>query len=357
MLDLYVVKDGKKLRCGYTTGSCATAASKAAAWMLEYGQVLEYIEIETPAGVDLKLEVKDVFMGNTHVSCGIVKDAGDDPDNTDGIEVFAEVRKRTDGNIHIDGGEGVGRITKKGLFGEVGEAAINPVPRKMIVHELKKISDSGFDVIIYVPRGAEVGKKTFNANIGIEGGISIIGTKGIVYPMSDEALVKTIYMEIDAIRENAGAEELMLVLGNYGENLARDAGILLPTVKVSNFIGDALSYAYEKGFRKLSILGHVGKLSKLSIGIFNTHNRTADTRLESFVYYLSLKGADPHILEQCETLTTAEQAVEFLIEKGYQEIIRDMEKGAELRVRRYLKDPDVEVHVRIYSMEKGLEIC
>lgn len=357
MLDLYVVKDGKKLRCGYTTGSCAAAASKAAAWMLENDKVLEFVEIETPAGIDLKLEVKDAVLGDGFVSCGIVKDAGDDPDNTDGIEIFAEVRRRCDGEICIDGGEGVGRITKKGLFGEVGEAAINPVPRRMIAHELRKISDLGYDVRIYVPRGVEVGKKTFNENIGIEGGISIIGTKGIVYPMSDEALVKTICMEIDAIRENGNTKELLFVLGNYGENLARDAGILLPTVKVSNFIGDALSYAYERGFRKLSILGHVGKLSKLSIGIFNTHNRTADTRLEAFVYYLALRGAKSELLQQCERLTTAEQAVEFLIETGYQEIIGDMEKGAELRVKRYLKDPEVAVCVRIYSMERGLEIC
>ena len=237
-LDLYIIKEGKSLRCGYTTGSCAAGAAKAAVSMLESGEIINYIEIDTPANIRLKLEVNNPKISKNKASCSIIKDAGDDPDNTDGIEIFAEVIKRDDGKINIDGGVGIGRIKRKGLFGEIGEAAINPVPRQMIEKEIREISNSGYDIIIFAPKGEEIGKKTFNKNIGIEGGISIIGTKGIVYPMSEEALLKTIYMEIDMIEDTYGKDHIILVPGNYGEKIADEIGITGPRVKVSNYLGE-----------------------------------------------------------------------------------------------------------------------
>ncbi|WP_333657426.1 cobalt-precorrin-5B (C(1))-methyltransferase CbiD, partial [Tissierella praeacuta] len=208
-LDLYIIKEGKSLRCGYTTGSCAAGAAKAAAIMIETGETVKYVEIDTPANIKLKLEVNNPSIDGKKATCSIIKDAGDDPDNTDGIEIYATLSKRDDGQVIIEGGQGIGRIRRKGLFGKVGEAAINPVPRQMIEKEVREVSNSGYDILIFAPQGEEIGKKTFNENIGIEGGISIIGTKGIVYPMSEEALIKTIYMEIDMLEETYGKSNIV----------------------------------------------------------------------------------------------------------------------------------------------------
>lgn len=356
-LDLYVIKEGKELRCGYTTGSCAAAAAKAAALILETGKKIKYVEIDTPANIRLKLEVHNIKIEKDKVSCSIIKDAGDDPDNTDGMAIYAAVTKRQDRKVVIDGGCGIGRIMRKGLFGEIGDPAINPVPREMIEKEIREVSNSGYDVLIYAPEGEIVGKKTFNKNIGVEGGISIIGTKGIVYPMSEEALIKTIYMEMDMVNETIGNENIVLVPGNYGEKIADSLNIKHPRVKISNFIGDSLLYAYNKGFKSITLIGHIGKFAKLSIGVFNTHSRVCDGRIEAFIYYLSLMGAPLDLLEKINKTLTAEEAINICIEEGYGRIVKLMEKGAEERIRKYLKDEDYEVKVIIYSMEKGVEIC
>ena len=356
-LDLFVIKDGKSLRCGYTTGSCAAAAAKAAAVMLESGERINYVEIDTPANVILKVEVYNAIITREYASCSIVKDAGDDPDNTDGIEIFARVSKRNDEKIVIDGGEGIGRITRKGLFGEVGEAAINPVPRQMIEREVRQINKCGYDILIYAPQGEIIGKKTFNSYIGIEGGISIIGTKGIVYPMSEEALLKTIYMEVDMLEQKYGNDHIVLVPGNYGEKISQSLGIKEPIVKVSNFLGDSLLYVYNKGYKSITLIGHIGKFAKLSIGVFNTHSKVCDCRMEAFIYYLSLMGAPMNLLEKVNNAITAEEGLNICIEEGYGQVLKQMEKGAEDRIRRYLKDDGYSIKVIIYSMERGVEIC
>lgn len=356
-LDLYVIKGGKNLRCGYTTGSCAAGAAKAAALMLENKKRVNYIKIETPAEIDLKLELYNQILTEDYASCSIIKDAGDDPDNTDGMHIHAKVNKRSDGEIHIDGGQGIGRITRKGLFGQVGDAAINPVPREMIEKELRKISANGYDVLIYAPLGEAIGKKTFNSNIGIKGGISIIGTKGIVYPMSDDAMLKTIYMEVDMIEQKNGKNHIVLTPGNYGEKIADSLDMRETKLKVSNYLGDSLLYVYNRGFKSITLIGHIGKFAKLSIGIFNTHSKVCDGRIEAFVYYLSLMDAPKALIENVNKAITAEEAFDICIRQGYGSVLREMEKGAEERVKRYLKDEDYPVKVIIYSMEWGLKIC
>ncbi len=355
-LDLFVVKEGKELRCGYTTGSCAAAASKAAAIMLEHGKIIDFVEIDTPAGIRLKLEVTDPEIKNDSASCSIIKDAGDDPDNTDGIKIFSKLTKRSDGEVNIDGGFGIGRIMKKGLFGKVGEAAINPVPRQMIEKEVLEVSKDGYDVLIYAPEGEAIGKKTFNANIGIEGGISVVGTKGIVYPMSEDALLKTIYLEIDMVKENMGTDNIVLVPGNYGEKIADSLGIKSSKVLVSNYIGNALLYAQAQGFKSITLIGHIGKFAKLSVGAFNTHNKICDIRMEAFIYYLAFLQAPMELIEKIDTTLTAEEALNICIDAGYKEIVSLMEKGAERRINKYIKDNDVKIKVIIYSMERGVDI-
>ncbi|HYE81684.1 MAG TPA: cobalt-precorrin-5B (C(1))-methyltransferase CbiD [Clostridia bacterium] len=353
MHEHFVIKNGKRLRCGYTTGSCAAAAAKAAAEMLVAGSEIEYIDIDTPAGIKLKLQVCKPHIEEEYASCCIVKDAGDDPDVTDRMEIYARVSKRTDGAINIDGGEGIGRITRRGFWGEPGQAAINPVPRRMIEEELAKISQCGFDVVVYVPKGAETAKRTFNENIGIEGGISIIGTSGIVVPMSEEALKKTIYLEIDTAYED-GACELVLFPGNYGENVVKDLKLGCRGIKISNFIGDTLLYINEKGFESVTLVGHIGKLCKLSVGAFNTHSKTCDVRIEAFVYYLALSGAPLELLEIINCCKTSEEAVKLIMETGNEKVFEAMTEGCEARIKRYLKQSSLKIKVIMYSMDYGI---
>lgn len=353
MLDLYINVDGKKMRLGYTTGSCAVAAAKAAALILRERKIIERVEIDTPAGIPLDLEVLNPVLKEDFAIAGIRKDSGDDTDFTDGIEIYARVCVRDDGLINIEGGEGIGRIKRKGLFGEVGEAAINPVPRKLIKEELSKISDKGYDVEIFAPKGEEIAKKTFNKNIGIVGGISIIGTRGIVYPMSEEAYKKTIDLEVNAIKSNEGVSEILLAPGAHGIKTAKELGIDIPAVEMSNFLGHALSTCYMEGFRNLTVIGHIGKLSKTSIGIFQTHNRYADTRMEAFIYYLAMREAPIEFLREISREETAENATEKVIEKGYSVIFKDMEEGIASRIKTYLKDEEIRVKVIIYSMKRG----
>jgi cobalt-precorrin-5B (C1)-methyltransferase len=272
---------------------------------------------------------------------------------TDGLEIAARVSERQDREIVIDGGEGVGRITRAGFWGQVGEAAINPVPRKMIRQEVAAIAEHGWNIVISAPGGKQIAKKTFNPQLGIEGGISIIGTTGIVEPMSDDALKKTIYLTIDALYED-GARKILLVLGNYGERLGNELSAQVPQVKVSNFIGDAVLYCYHKGFKKITLLGHIGKLCKLAIGVFNPHSKICDARMEAFVYYLALEGAPQNLLQQVNACKTSEEVVQLIQENGYNQIFTAMRQGCETRIRRYVKDEKFQVDVILYSMEYGL---
>lgn len=354
MEDIYVIKEGKELRCGYTTGSCAAGAAKAAALMLEKAEIVEYVQIDTPSGIHLNLKVNNQKIYGNWATCSITKDGGDDPDSTDGMEIHALVKKRKDGLNVIDGGQGIGRIMRKGLFGNIGEAAINPVPRQMIDKEVSEVSKSGYDIIIYAPKGEEISRKTYNKNIGIEGGISIIGTKGIVYPMSEDALINTIYLEVDMIEEKFGKDNIILVPGNYGGKIADSLNMKESRVKMSNYIGDTILYIYNKGFKSMTLIGHIGKFSKLSIGIFNTHSKVCDGRMEAFVYYLALRGASTELLQRINRSITAEEALSSCIEAGYGEIVRDMAKGCQDRITKYLKDENYPVEVIIFSMERGV---
>lgn len=371
MSDWYVVKDGQRLRCGYTTGSCAAGAAKAAALMLHTGVIPDYVELDTPAGRLLRLKVEQAELTADAASCAIVKDAGDDPDVTNGLAIFAQVSRRQDGAIVIDGGAGIGRITRAGFWGNVGAAAINPVPRKMIREAVAEVADQGWNVLISAPGGEAIAQKTFNPQLGIEGGISIIGTTGLVQPMSDDALKQTIYLTLDAIYAD-GAREILLLLGNYGERMLPELFVNpirsstpqvarigqglsnVPHVKVSNFLGDAMLYAYHHGFEKITLLGHIGKLCKLSLGVFNTHSKVCDARMEAFVYYLALAGAPRDLLAQANACASSEEVVKLLRECGYAHIFEAMRQGCVTRIRRYLKNPEFAVEVFLYSLEYGL---
>ena len=320
--DYYVIKNNKKLRYGYTTGSCAAAAAKAAARMLLTGETVENVDLMTPKGILLHLEILDIHMGEEEVSCAVRKDGGDDPDATHGLLVYAAVRKKKESGVTIDGGRGVGRVTKRGLEQPVGAAAINRTPRAMITEAVEDIADAfgyteGFTVVISIPGGEEVAKKTFNPRLGILGGISVLGTSGIVVPMSEDALIASIHAEMRLRKENGG-DYLLITPGNYGAAFVSsypDVDVE-NSVKCSNYVGETLDYAVNLGIRGILFVADIGKFIKVSGGIMNTHSRCADSRAELMTAAAIRAGADLETAKQLlETITTVE-AIGILKEKG-----------------------------------------
>lgn len=322
-MEQFVYKNHKKLRYGYTTGSCAAAASKAAAAMLLSGKEISYVELHTPKGIDLRLEVLDISREDNAVSCAIQKDGGDDPDVTNGILIYAKVSREPadEAQIIIDGGIGVGRVTKPGLEQPVGAAAINKVPRQMIRENLEAVCEQyhyhgKLSVVISIPSGVELAAKTFNPRLGIVGGISVLGTSGIVEPMSEQALIDTIRVEMRQKLAN-GMEYLLVVPGNYGIDFLDQYGHglqLEDAVKCSNFVGEALDAAVEFGAKGVLLVGHIGKFVKLAGGIMNTHSHNADARMELLTVHAALLGAPVELLQKMMECVTTDDALKYLKE-------------------------------------------
>jgi len=312
---------GKLLRCGYTTGTCAAAAAKAAALYLLKDEAAGYISIRTPAGSTAVLEIEDLHRTESEAGCAVTKDAGDDPDVTNGILICAVVGKIPEG-ITISGGKGVGCVTKEGLDQAVGEAAINSVPRCMMREALREVMDSagytgGLKVCISVPEGEKIAERTFNPRMGITGGISIIGTSGIVEPMSNKALADTIRLEIRQAAKK-DRKKILLTPGNFGlrfakEELGLDTG---SCVVCSNFIGDALDAALENEFQNILLIGHIGKLIKLGIGMTNTHSGNGDGRMETMAACALLAGAEQETLRRILSCVTTDAALSILQKEG-----------------------------------------
>ena len=311
----------KLLRCGYTTGTCAAAASKAAAAMLFNQETMDSVSITTPNQTNLIIDVLDPQFNDEAASCSIEKDSGDDPDITNGILVYSKVTLVPDSSdIVIDGGKGVGRVTKGGLDQPVGNAAINSVPRKMIRDSLNELAkennySGGFHVLISVPKGEEIAKKTFNPELGIVGGISILGTTGIVEPMSAKALADSLRVEISVIAAESN-DHILIFLGNFGKKFVEEELDLLtkPGVMCSNFIDVALDSSVEHGFKKILLVGHIGKLVKLGIGMFNTHSRNGDGRIEALLSCALEAGADLETLKEIQKCVTTNAVLDILYE-------------------------------------------
>ena len=321
-MEEFIVKDGKKLRLGYTTGSCAAAAAKAAACLLLTGRRLDRVELLTPKGIRLELPVREAELGAGFACCAIEKDCGDDPDVTGGALIFARAARSETPGVTIDGGAGVGRVTKPGLDQPVGAAAINSVPRQMIRAGVEEVMDlaayrGGLSVVISVPEGEALARRTFNPRMGIRGGISILGTTGIVEPMSEQALVDTIRVELRQRRES-GADFVLLTPGNYGSDFVRDGLGLDPALAVqcSNFIGDTLSMCRELGFRGALLAGHLGKLVKLAGGMLNTHSKYGDCRMEILAAHAAAAGLPPGRTEELLACVACDDALRILQEEN-----------------------------------------
>ena len=317
--DCYVIKNNKKLRLGYTTGSCAAGAAKAAAKMLLTGERMDQVELWTPKGILLNLQILDITQEEQMVSCAVRKDGGDDPDMTNQMLIYATVRKSPESGIFIDGGPGVGRVTRPGLEQPVGNAAINRVPREMIERAVRKECEKagyegGISVVISAPEGEKIAQKTFNPRLGIVGGISILGTSGIVEPMSEAALIRSIEIEMD-MQIAQGAEYLLVTPGNYGRDYLKEAMKQLPfeqAIKCSNYVGETLDMAVAKGVKGILFVSHIGKFVKVAAGIMNTHSHQADARMEVLASNAIRAGADLETARKILAGETTDEALEIL---------------------------------------------
>lgn len=398
MLERYVYKNQQKMRCGYTTGTCACAAAKAAAYMLLSGKEINIINVKTPSDVSLTLEVEDIKRNEKYVSCAIRKDSGDDPDVTNGILVYAKVSyaandvyahdiyesekdeqeleelgfnetdsdksyqktKESRQRITVDGGTGVGRITKKGLSRPVGEAAINPVPLKMIEEGVMEAAENlcyagNLSVVISVPEGVEIAKKTFNPNLGIVGGISILGTTGIVEPMSEQALVDTIRTEVH-MHVAEGEKTLLVAPGNYGQDFLLNTLHIevKKSIKCSNYIGDTIDIVCDSGAESMLLVGHIGKLVKLGAGIMNTHSKVADGRMEVLTTCAIQAGAGLDVVKQIPCCVTTDAALEIL---NKSDMLKDTMKQLMTRVEKVLnrRSADkIRIAAIVFSNEYGI---
>lgn len=356
----------KELRKGFTTGSCGAAAAKAALYMLLTGSVKDEIEIITPGGAVFRTEVKDIFRGENRVRCSVVKDGGDDPDVTTGLHVTAEVRaeERTDGDleIQIEGGPGVGRVTLPGLDQPVGNAAINRVPRQMIEKELSEVAElldfrGRIRVILSVPGGEAAAERTFNPRLGIEGGISILGTTGIVEPMSTRAILDTIRVELNQ-RKALGDRIAAVSPGNYGLNFMKESyGYdLNRSMKCSNYVGDTVDMVREMDFRGMLLTGHIGKLIKVSGGIMNTHSKEGDARMELLAAGVIRAGGSMDTLRGILNCRVTEEALGIIQAESPALLRKSMESVMD-RILYYLRKragEELPVECILYSNEFGL---
>lgn len=375
----YVTTNGQRLRRGYTTGTCASLAAKAAATLLLSGAAPQSVSVQTPVGIPVSVQPISIALceeAATNAQAGtpvtqsaatsaracVVKDAGDDYDVTNGAHVWATVTLCESG-ISIDGGTGVGRITCPGLDQPVGNAAINSGPRAMICAALKSVAEEegylgGFRVVIEVPEGVELGRKTFNPSLGITGGISILGTSGIVEPRSLQALQDALKVEIH-VRAANGNKRLVVVPGNYGQSFLETLGLCstIPVVSCANFIGFTLDQAQAEGFEQVLLVGHIGKLIKVAGGIMDTHSRIADCRRELFAAHAGAAGARTQTILDIFACATTDACLDVIESAGIKTPVLERISRAIQYHLEHRTQGKLEVGAVVFSNKAGLLTC
>lgn len=356
-MDEYLYFRGKKLRYGYTTGSSATAATKAALMYLldDSKHDIPEVTIKLPSGNSLTISVNSLEKKENSVLASVIKDGGDDPDVTHGLEIYSKVSLRNDSKINIFGGIGVGKVTKKGLPIAPGNSAINPVPLKMIRETVEEMLPEGLgaDVEIFVPKGEETAKKTLNAKLGIIGGISILGTTGIVKPMSEESWKASLAIELKMALENAGNGEAIFLFGNRGKQYLSDNfdDNTSQAIVISNFVGYMFDRACEFEAKKIYFIGELGKFVKVAGGIFHTHSRVSDAKMEILTANALLVGESTENMKKIMASNTTEEATKY-IEKT--EVYNLLAEKAKQKCEEYCRRNgwELEVETLIISAEK-----
>ncbi|AHJ12816.1 MULTISPECIES: cobalt-precorrin-5B (C(1))-methyltransferase CbiD [Sulfurospirillum] len=353
----YVIHEGKKLRYGFTTGSSAAAATKAACMLLMNAPLKKTVAITLPTNEILHIPIYTAKKEKELAIVTVIKDGGDDADVTSGLEIGARVSFSEERGIHIKGGEGVGVATKKGLPIGVGEPAINPVPQVMIKQSVIEVIDilkQGIEVEIFVPKGEEIAKRTLNYKLGIHGGISILGSTGIVKPMSEEAYKDSLSIELKAMYQQQDTDTFVFTFGNYGRKFAtNNLGLVDENIIIiSNFVGFMLEKACEFGIKKILFVGNIGKIVKVAGGIFHTHSRVSDARLEIMAANAIKAGEKLDVIQKILKANTTEEAVEMLNRKDTFDIMaQEIREKCETHVRR--SGYELEVAALIYSSEQG----
>ncbi|AYM02454.1 cobalt-precorrin-5B (C(1))-methyltransferase [Levilactobacillus brevis] len=357
--DDYVFYNGRKLRKGFTTGTTATAAAVAATKTLLQQEPQAIVAVKAANGQQVEFDVQDDQFDEQQASVAITKDGGDDQDATDGMLIYATVTLRNDSEITLDGGKGIGRVTQKGLANDPGMPAINPTPRRMIKQSVRQLlgANRGADIVISAPKGEEVAKLTYNPKLGIVGGISILGTSGIVTPMSEESWKHSISIEMN-IHKQRGDKRIILTPGNYGEDFLTQTMKIPVTqqVQMSNFVGYVLKEAQRLGFEHVLMVGDLGKMIKVSAGIFSTHSKDADARAEVMVANLALLGAPVDLLKQVYACLTTISMIDLINQQGYQAVYQEIVDKIKLRSEKLLahRKPTVTIDAVIFSRSTGL---
>jgi len=322
MADKVPPRDRKGLRTGFTTGACAAAAARAATRVLLRGAVIDAIETVIPRGDHVTFALERCLRDGDRALCSIIKDAGDDPDCTHGAEIVAEVELSAEPGVRLRGGVGVATVTKPGLGLEVGGPAINPVPRKniteMVLDELRGSPWRGAVVTVSVPDGEERAKQTTNARLGLLGGISILGTTGIVLPYSTAAYKASVVQAIDVARER-GLSEVVLTTGGKSETYAMRLRPELPDdafVQVGDFVGVAVRHAARRGMVRASVVAMIGKLSKMADGRMQTHAAGSEVNLALLADIAAGIGADATTADRIRGANTARHVLEIAKESG-----------------------------------------
>ena len=342
------------LRYGITTGASAAAASKAALLAL-VSEPVERVIIPTPIGIRIEVPVKSSRkISDDTAEAVVVKDAGEDIDATNKMEITATIKLTDNGEVVIKSGKGIGKVTKPGLQVPIGEGAINPVPRSMITAAVKEVlpAGKGVEVTISAPEGETIAKKTLNPKLGIIGGVSILGTTGVVKPLSLEACRRSLVPQIDVALAH-GYKRIVFVPGNIGEKIAIQQ-FSVPEdaiVQTGDFMGYMLDKAVEKGVKEIILLGHSGKLVKLAANIFNTHHKVADARNEVIASYAGAVGADTKTIKALLQSNTSDQATETLrdvnlLEATYTKIAERVSQRVSDRVENKIK-----ISIIIVSMD------
>lgn len=353
-------KEEKKLREGYTTGACATAATKAALIALITGEEQTESTIFLPVGRFVTFTIESCQASSTIGESTVIKDGGDDPDATHEAQIISTVTWSNESGIALDGGIGVGRVTKPGLPVPVGEAAINPVPRKMILGVAEEVLQAygvkkGIKIVISVPAGEEIAKKTLNGRLGILGGISILGTRGIVVPFSTSAYKASIVQAISVARAS-GCEQIVITTGGRSEKYAMKQYPELPEeafVEMGDFVGFSLKQCKKQGAKKVSMVGMMGKFSKVAQGVMMVHSKSAPIDFGFLAKVAEQAGAHEELVSDIKGANTASQVGDMMSESGYHQFF-DLLCSSCCEEALKEVNGDLEVDTTIYTLKGDL---